>query len=327
MVIGLLGIIVIMQMYSVFETQKRTTTSGDDAQNSGVIALYELQRNLQHSGYGISVLDLLGCDVLLRAGVTITAIAPVTINHASIPAGDASTDTLLVVYGNSNGPTAGDTIKAGGGSAYTMKNTPTALAGDYVIAEPASLACTGSNKLTLQNIASIDTTAKTATLTSSVSAYDGTLYNLGAVPKILAYAIRSGSLTVCNYMVNDCGLTANANNTSIWVPLASDIASMRVQYGRDNTTPMDGIVDLYDQTITPANNCGWARASAVRIVLVARGSVRGQQAITAAPTWAGSAGAPIVLTADTEWQRYHYKVFETTVPLRNVTWMGVQTGC
>lgn len=326
MVIGLLGIIVIMQMYSVFERQKRTTTSGDEAQNSGIIALYVLQRDLQHSGYGISVLDLLGCDVLLPTGVTLTAIAPVTINHASIPAGDANTDTLLVIYGNSNGTPVGDTIKSGSGSAYTMKNIPTSLAGDYVIAEPASLACTGSNKLPLQNIASINTTARTVTLTSSVSAYDGTLYNLGTAPKILAYAIRSGTLTVCDFTVNDCSLTANAINTSIWVPLASDIASMRAQYGRDSTTPMDGSVDTYDQT-TPTTNCGWARAPAVRVVLAARGAVRGEQAVTAAPTWSGSSGAPIVLTSDAEWQRYHYKIFETTVPLRNVTWMGVQSGC
>ena len=40
MVIGLLGIIVMMQMFSVFEGQKRTTTGGDDANSSGAVSLY-----------------------------------------------------------------------------------------------------------------------------------------------------------------------------------------------------------------------------------------------------------------------------------------------
>lgn len=332
MVIGLLGIIVIMQMYAVFEKQKRTTTSGDEAQNSGAIALYRLQRDLQHSGYGISVVDLLGCDVLLRAGVTLTAIAPVTINHASIPAGDANTDTLLVVYGNGNGSPQGDSIQSGSGTAYTMTNTPNALANDYVIAESLGLlgVVPRSNSpstcsLILDRVVSVNTATKAVTMnTGGVS--DGTLYNLGKSPRILAYAIRGGNLTACDYMLDNCGNAANTGNAKIWVPIASDVVSMRVQYGRDTTATMDGIVDTYDQT-APATNCALAKAPAVRIALVARGVVRGLQATTTAPTWAGSSGAPIVLTADTNWQRYHYKVFETTVPIRNVTWMGVQTGC
>lgn len=326
MTVGLLGMIVIMQMYSVFENQKRTTTSGDEAQNSGAIAIYQLQRYLQQSGYGFSTLEVLGCDLTLPSGATIT-LSPATINPSTavIPAGDANTDRLLLVYGNSDGTTAGDTIKAGSGTTYTMKNTPTSLAGDYVVAQPLSLACTGSNALVLKTVASVNTTAKTVTLSSSMSAYDGMLYDLGTAPKVMAFAIRSGSLTVCDYMVNNCG-TASTSNSSIWVPLASDIASLRMQYGRDTTATMDGIVDTYDQT-TPSTSCGWAKAPAVRFALAARGAQRGQQAVTAAPTWSGSAGAPFVLTADASWQRYHYKVFETTVPLRNITWMGVQSGC
>lgn len=332
--VGMLGIVVMMQMYSLFENQKRSSTSGNDAQNSGAIAMHQLQRDIRHSGYGISTLDLLGCTVQLRAGppaVTLTAIAPVTINPATavVPAGDANTDTLLVVYGNSNGPIQGDGIQSGSGAVYTMENTPTALQNDYAIAEPLSLLDTlprPACSLTLDRVAvaNIVTTPANNDMTMTTGGIsDGKLYNLGQSPVVRAYAIRNGSLTVCDYMVNDCGLAGNAGNPKIWLSIAGDIVSMRAQYGHDtNSSPMDGILDTYNAT-TPTTNCGWAKALAVRIALVARGAVSGGEN-SPAPTWAGGA---INLAANANWQRYRYKVFETTVPIRNVAWMGVQTGC
>ena len=57
LVIGMLGIIVMMQVFAMFEAQKRTTTGGDDAISSGSIALYSLQRDIQHAGWGISAIN------------------------------------------------------------------------------------------------------------------------------------------------------------------------------------------------------------------------------------------------------------------------------
>ena len=42
MVIGLFGIIIITQIFALAEGQKRTTTSGSDAQTNGNIALYSI---------------------------------------------------------------------------------------------------------------------------------------------------------------------------------------------------------------------------------------------------------------------------------------------
>jgi hypothetical protein len=51
-----------------------------------------------------------------------------------------------------------------------------------------------------------------------------------------------------------------------------------------------------------------------------------------APAWAGTylpngttLDAPIVLSGNPKWQNYRYKVFQTVVPLRNMTWMV--SGC
>jgi type IV pilus assembly protein PilW len=115
------------------------------------------------------------------------------------------------------------------------------------------------------------------------------------------------------------------------VPIANDIVSMRAQYGRDTTAVMDGVVDTYDQT-TPTTGCGWIKTSALRLVLVARNGQPEKTAVTAAaPTWAGGT---INLTATNStvpagftWQNFRYKVFQTAIPLRNITSMGAVAGC
>ncbi|MEO8278137.1 MAG: prepilin-type N-terminal cleavage/methylation domain-containing protein, partial [Ideonella sp.] len=64
MVIGLIAVLVISQVMLAAEGQKRTTTSGSDAQLTGTLALYTLQRDLQMSGYGLGANQLgLGCNV------------------------------------------------------------------------------------------------------------------------------------------------------------------------------------------------------------------------------------------------------------------------
>lgn len=53
LVIGLLATLVIMQVFSVFEGQKRTTSGTSDTQTSGSVALYTMQRDLQLAGFGL----------------------------------------------------------------------------------------------------------------------------------------------------------------------------------------------------------------------------------------------------------------------------------
>jgi type IV pilus assembly protein PilW len=339
MVIGLLGIIVMLQMLSLSESQKRTTSGSDDAQNAGAITLYGLQRDIQQSGYGVSAQRLIGCSVLLRAGVTLNSLAPVVINPAFIPtaASDANSDTLLVVYGNSNSPGEGDGITSQTGqNIYTVQTQTSYNVGDNVIAQYAARQTTCA--LSLDSIQIVPASSVNVTVATGVATIMTTntsagitpvLYNLGITPSVLVYAVRNGNLAVCNFINDNCSSPANAEittaNESVWVPIAGNIVSLKAQYGRDtNTLPMNGIVDTYDQT-TPTTACGWIRTGAVRLALVARGG--GGANNTPVPTWAGSAADPINLGAFPTWQNYRYKVFETVVPIRNVTIQGVVPGC
>jgi type IV pilus assembly protein PilW len=337
MVIGMLGLIIMMQVFTLSEGQKRTTTGGGDAQSNGAIALFGLQRDLRQAGFGVSDPNLLGCSVALRTGVTLNGFAPVTINHAGIPAGDANTDTLLLIYSRTRGSPQGDSIvtqpatgQAGAAvqwDIYQMATPSSFTGGDMVIATPqnrqtpCNLSVTSvvgaNNAATYANNANVVVT----TGTGLPGMTNGMLFNLGTAPQVLAYAVRNGNLTLCDYMVNDCGNAANTGNTAIWVPIANNIVSLKAQYGRDTmngltptNTAMDGIVDWYDQVTpygpssspayaqgaaqpsppmaggtAPTYQCAFARISAVRIALVARNANYEKTAVTTvAPTWAGS---------------------------------------
>jgi type IV pilus assembly protein PilW len=341
LVIGMIAVIIMLQVFALSEQRKRTTTGGGDAQSTAAIALNQLQHDVGQAGYGISAVGLFNCNLTwkLPSGTSIaTAIplAPVTVNPATtiIPAGDVNTDTLLVIYGNSNGQPQGNPINAQATTVNTMQMPSAFAVGDRVIAAPG--ACTAN--LLLDSV-----TATAATTVTVATGGSGTiLYNLGQAPSVLAYAIRGGNLTVCDYQANDCGLATNVGDSSIWAPIANNVVSMRAVYWRDTSAPMDGIPDSngHDQS-TPTTACGWARTSAVGLVLVARSAQNEKDLVTFtatnvgkpinAPTWSENATVPIVLGADTgatdPWKFYRYKVFETVMPIRNVGWMGVPQGC
>jgi type IV pilus assembly protein PilW len=150
----------------------------------------------------------------------------------------------------------------------------------------------------------------------------------------VAYAVRNGTLTSCDYLAADCSNASAAN----WTAVGGNIVSLRAQYGRDTTAgTADGIIDLWDQT-TPTTSCDWVRASALRYALVAKSTqyesslnAAGQRVgavVTAtAPTWQGSTGAPVDLSANSDWQSYRYRTFESVAPARNVVWMEANAGC
>ena len=61
--IGLIGTVVIFQVFAVSESQKRTTTGGSDAQQNGVFGLFQIERDVRMAGYGLNHMALLGCQI------------------------------------------------------------------------------------------------------------------------------------------------------------------------------------------------------------------------------------------------------------------------
>ena len=326
--IGLLGMLIMMQVFTVTESGKRSTSGGDDAQTGGAIALYSLQRDIRQAGYGITNIRIIGCNVLLPNGRTLTAMAPITINHASIPPGDASTDTVLVVSGSGNGAQEGDGITAQPSATYPRTysvQTITAFkAGDMVIAQTQNSGPVTPCNLTMEAVTSVTAGTNNVNVATGVAATaNGYIYNMGAAPHMVAYAVRNTVLTSCDLWVADCSAISNVNNPAIWAPVASNIVSLRAVYGKDTTTPMDATIDAYNQT-TPTTACGFSKVFSARIVLVARNASYDKADLTTtAPTWMESGNAAILLDDNDEWTHYRYKVFQTEVPIRNVISTGV----
>lgn len=158
----------------------------------------------------------------------------------------------------------------------------------------------------------------------------GTLYSLGSPDRFFmrAFAIRSGQLTACAPLYQDCTLAAS------WEVFGDGIVSLKAQYGVDGDNNQIVAAGEWTRTTPTAN---WDRLKSFRLVLVARNKQMERDVVDTAdcaPTWSGftaadptcggvAAAAQVFLAAGhdgTNWNRYRYKIFETTVPLRNLYW-------
>lgn len=101
-VIALLGSMVIFQVFGVTEGYKRSTTSGGDAQSTGMVALYTIERDARFAGAGLQDLITLGARLLAAeesggAAVarTFPALRPVFITRDAQGPGKDQLDVLV----------------------------------------------------------------------------------------------------------------------------------------------------------------------------------------------------------------------------------------
>lgn len=163
---------------------------------------------------------------------------------------------------------------------------------------------------------------------------DGKLFSLGPPQSMVvrAYAVRSGRLTVCNPLLADCTLPGN------WEVVAEGVVSLRAQYGYD-LNGIEGVTDdewVRSLAAVPIP-IEWSRLKAMRVALVSRANhfERDVVAGDCTPDWAGQTreNPACALTAEpgeiylksvpdgaTNWDHYRYKLFQTTIPARNLFW-------
>jgi type IV pilus assembly protein PilW len=195
------------------------------------------------------------------------------------------------------------------------------------------------------------------TLTNATLVFDlGNIYEPAGAPDLPVhntYSIVNRSLTVTSLFVPT--LPA-ASPSPVVNTVADNLVHMRALYGVD-TGPYDtngygdGIVDSYVDaaTFNGMNLNGftppWRYVIAVRVAVVARsalaekpsegasgcdattdgtetppGADRRPKWTPAGPVTPPPAQVPFNLTTDPDWKCYRYRVFETTVPLRNWIW-------
>lgn len=161
----------------------------------------------------------------------------------------------------------------------------------------------------------------------------------------VTYRVNGGNLERCELTT----ATLNGGNCSLvtpnadFVPIVAGVVNIQAQYGVSaaaNSNLVTQWVDASGGTWAAPTVTNRNRIKAIRIAIVARNAKVEPNAVTsacssttaAAPTglcaWDATSANPSIaspaptidLSADTKWQHYRYRVFETIIPLRNVIW-------
>ncbi len=353
LVIGLLATLVVLQVFSVFEGQKRTTSGSAEAQTNGNVALFLIKRDVEQAGYGLLPVtnSALECISPNFADSGATSLSPVIITDGGTSAG--ASDTITIRYGTTSSGGTISQISAAIGTAPSINGGQTATVVDNQNCNvgDVALVINGSTSCNLTKVAGLSTppdyTGVALTNTSGMGTGIGS--NLACL----------GAWNEIQYSINPNYNPTNPSNAQAYlqrnptasipanaVPSVVDIVNIQAQYGISTSPSSNQIVQWVDATgiWTPSalassvNNRNLIKA--VRIAVVARNGLLEKTAVTNAcssltsdaPTglcaWAGtSAGTaiaspapPIDLSNDPNWQYYRYRVFETIIPLRNVIW-------
>ncbi len=343
--LGLIASLAIFSTISTFEAQRRTTSSGVDMQQNGLVSLYSIEQDIRMSGFGLidSANSSMPCVTINAYGTNSSVMdsAPV-----SITAGTSDTITISRFDSDSGGiVTGGQAAKL---TAATVTGTaPTTITVDTAKAFPSGdfilLANSGTCSL-FKN-----TTSPTAAATSLTLQNVKNPAGVAGTPTTPAYPVgtsvvdigqpQSGlsnpSFTSSKYSIdsnNNLQRTINDNAGSVTTSvIANNIANMQVQYGVANTGSQT--VSCWTDAVANSATCpgpDWSnplladikRIKAIRIAIVAKSAQpAGSCTATTQPTsWAGWTANPNGID-NWGWSAcYRYKVYQTVIPIRNVIW-------
>jgi type IV pilus assembly protein PilW len=360
LVLGLLTTVVIAQVLATSEAQRRGTAIGSDAQTNGTVALYSLQREVTGAGYGMSERrDIFGCPLVGEIdGVAIPFnFSPLAITPGATA--DAP-DELTVVsaahqsFASPMRVTAGHIVNS---ATLPVNHSIGVEPGDVLLALPpppgVAVQPSASTQCTVLNASNVaagsvghavgsafpwNSTAGTGPMAGQYYQAESTLINMGTLS---ARRFAIGARDTLTESVFD----PKAGTWSAAQDMFSNVVNMQVFYGR-NTTPFPGLagglvptreqasVDVYDAT-APSNGNSWRDVRTVRLVLVTRSAQRERDIVTTALPVVDLGASPAVtdsvacgtsqclslsVGSDPDWKHYKYKVFDTTVPLRNILW-------
>jgi type IV pilus assembly protein PilW len=307
MTLSLIGMIIIFQVFEASEGIKRTTSSGGDAQQNGVIALYSMERDLRNAGMGFNDVAQAGCNIIGYDNTRVPTDFPVAgetlqlVPVRIVPGADARTpDQVVVMYGSQTHIASATTLNATMGSStdpVRVKSTYGFRPGDLILLREAG---------TTKNCSILELTS----VIGDELRHEGGSYTLVGGGSVSSRFNKPGGLGVIYGVIpvtnvynlgnlyDTAGMTlpvhttwAVSNNTltrtSVFVvsppiQIADNIVHMRALYGLDdgvnNDTVLystvfaagDGLVDRYvDGSTVP----DWRYVIAVRLVIVARSAV------------------------------------------------------
>lgn len=345
--IGLIGSIIIFQVYSVFEGQKRSTTGGGDAQSAVALAMHTIERDARQAGFGIADHTFLGCSISAweeipagsgsTSGTAFTVpFVPALITQGSntpdpLTGGFPRPDSLTFLYGSSqlaHFPPKLINNLASPAANYRVANRHGFLVGDVLVAA----------EMRGSPLAPVCVMSQVRDLPAVVGSYDvidhthGN-YDLGGVTTptrfnntTLGPNYTADTTRIFNLGRNPVYNTYTISNGQLQLqtfrgtatPIVDGIVQIQAQYGKDTTVPTaDGIVDVYEDA-APTTPDGWARVLSVRVGIAARVGQYEKDLVSPATINLWSGGP--VWTLTTEERHYRYRVIDTIIPIRNLIW-------
>jgi type IV pilus assembly protein PilW len=323
-VVGMLAVAAITAVFWSSEGQKRTITGAADAAENGLIALATMERDLRMAGLGVMEI---GCTVVngfnAKTGAALTfAPAPATIGR-DVPG--PGSDTVEVIYSAAafaNLPTQLSSPMMAPGDPLQLMNGQGFAQGHVILLSEGSKPCSLVQ-------ASADST--------KVGMYWNVVHNPGdAFPfnnppaasfppsgyATGAIVVNMGTMARRQYFVDSGRLMQQDMNQAVApalnpMPVADGIIAIRAEYGRD--TDGDGYINGFDIT-APASV---REVIAIKLAVVARSGQMEKTAVSPATLTLWNGGTVVnggAITLDATARQYRYKVYQTTIPLRNVIW-------
>lgn len=339
--LGMLTVIIIAQVLAQSEARRRNVAMGGDADINGSLSLMTIQRDIQMAGFGMALNSkALGCpivNILNGEPQTNLPLVPVMIANGI----NGLSDSITVMRGNTLSTAVPAKVLASNDFRYTVDSTLGFRTNDQFITIPEYPGPTQTCQLftATSSNASLDTQITESNLPHANS----NPWNVAQATTMPFYLVNVGTLIRHTYTVTaDAPYAlrvfnrAPANGQESAEDIYTEIVNLQALYGKD--TNLDGTIDVYNTT-SPTTADGWKQVVSVRLALVARSNHAEKSIVTDehnAPQW--DIGTTSAIEDETlvdcgtskcidlkidhvpDWKYYRFKVFSTTIPLRNVLW-------
>ena len=336
---------VIVNTIVLTDRQKKQTVAVSDVQASGQLASFYLSRDLRMAGYGMTRETFTNCQVLAYDALRTTnftfSLAPVRITSGGT--GGLQSDTLSLMYGNADVTTTAIKLQASDNGTlanlqvdnrYGFRNGDKfVMFSSSVDTNADTIADCSMGEVTGLPSTSGQTNQIVRTTNSYVNNYSGVsttprynksgglgisypvgtqVFNLGPAPVSYTYAVAANNI-----------LRRTNTITGESIDLGDNVVAIKFYYLKD--TNLDGVADTLDQS-APASADGWKQVLAIRYAVITRSTATVEDPIstlTIVPSITlpnASVQSAIVAPITGTDRFYRYRVYGSTVALRNIIW-------
>lgn len=348
MALALIALLVIGSVIVINERFQHSTIGTSDAQTTGALALYTLERDARMAGYGLTNSNALGCSPIqyyYSAGGSNCGAAcyskpanpasllpdlqfvPVVIEDGIAGAPDA----ITFAFANPSARIIPGVIKEDmpqPSAELKLEEITGFNTNDLVIVYQAGVGCVLMQITQVQGAAAQKLQHNSGNSAPYNPVGGGSLFpafskgalvfNMGK-PTTRRYDVVNNQLRLIEYFSYTSAAAIPTFNTNAEV-LYDQVVDLQAEYGKD--TNNDQIVDTWDNVTPIPGSADWLQILAVRVGILTRSKDQERpeggacNATTVLPAWAGgnfalAGGVPSC---------FKFRVFETVVPLRNMIW-------